>query len=142
MLDNGGVGFHTPVGIPEKLMPHYVAREQKELVAEVIAPFLQVNEFYVIHGIYNTKDQLISVTGQQSLGRLIVTNTRLIFWPDNYMYPHIAVDFASIDNWEIQWMFNSRGLFFFVDGQRHMFGTHKTAAKVIINSLGPEKQRK
>jgi hypothetical protein len=136
------MGFHTPVGTPEKVMPHYVAREQREVVAEVVAPFLQENEYYVIHGIYNTKDHLISVTGHQSLGRIIVTNTRLIFWPDNYIYPHLAIDFESIGNWELQWMLNSRGLFFFVDNQRHMFGTHKSAAKVIVDSLGPEKQRK
>jgi hypothetical protein len=135
------MGFHTPKGIPEKIMPHYVAREQKELVASTILPFLQENEVYVTHGLYNTKDRLISVRGGQSLGRLVVTNQRLIFWPDNFAAPHLAVDFESMYDWEIQWMFRLRGLFFFVDGQRHMFGTHKTAASVIINSLGSEKKR-
>lgn len=135
------MGFHTPVGIPEKIMPHYVARGQKELVASIIVPFLQDDEVYVTHGLYNTKDRLISVNGGQSLGRLVVTNQRLIFWPDDYLYPHLAVDFASMYDWESQWMFKLRGLFFFVEGQRHMFGTHKTAANVIINSLGAEKKR-
>ena len=135
------MGFHTPRGTSEAVMPHYVAREQKDLVASVIAPYLEQGESYVIHGLYNTKDKLISVTGGQSLGRVVVTNQRLIFWPDNFAAPHLAVDFESMYHWEIQWMFKLRGLFFFVDGQRHMFGTHKTAASVIINSLGSGKKR-
>jgi hypothetical protein len=123
------MGFHTPIGIAEMLMPHYVAREQTELVESIIKPFLIANEHYVRHGLYNTKDKFISVTNGQSLGRVIVTNLRLIFWPDDYMYPHLAVDFESIYYWESTWMFNLRGIFFFVEGQRYMFDTHKSAAE-------------
>ena len=135
------MGFHTPHGLKQKDMPHFVAREQKELVAEVIGPFLEEGEFYVTHGIYNTKDKLISIKSGQSLGRLVVTNMRLIFWPDKYPQPKLAVDFASMYDWEITSMFNSRGIFFFVEGQRHMFGTHKTAANTIVETLGADKKR-
>ena len=135
------MGFHKPVGVTQKDMPHFVAREQRELVAEAIGPFLEEDECYVTHGIYNTKDKFISVTQNQSLGRLIVTNRRLIFWPDHFKQPHLAIDFESIYDWEVARVFNSRGIFFFVENQRYMFGTHKTAAAVIIELLGPDKKR-
>jgi hypothetical protein len=135
------MGFHKPQGITSKPMPHYVAREQKDLVASVIDPYLIENERYEIHGIYNTKDAIIGITGNQSLGRLIVTNLRLIFWPDYLGYPHLAVDYESIYDWETTWMFNYRGIFFYTGGHRHMFGTHKSAAKEIIKKLDSKKRR-
>jgi hypothetical protein len=62
------------------------------------------------------------------MGRVFVTNQRLLFWSDDEDKPHIGVLFADIDSWKTSWMpLKSRGIIMYVGGQKFIFAANSTA---------------
>lgn len=101
----------------------------KDDAATLIDNFLMAREVYVWDGVYNTKDnQLSTRVGTQSMGRVFVTNTRLIFWSDDEDKPHIGVLYNDIESWKTSWMpLKSRGVIMYVGGQKVIFAANSTA---------------
>ena len=81
--------FHVPSGPVSGMLPKII--QDKQLSGELISPYLLGEEFYSWDGPYNTKDQALRTRPGQSMGRLFVTNTRLLFWSDDSPMPHIGL---------------------------------------------------
>lgn len=66
------------------------------------------------------------------LGWLFVTNKRIIFWSDNSLKPHIAVNYDDINFCKIGYaIMGQKTLKIDVNGDIIKFGTHKFAAELI-----------
>ena len=111
-------GFHNVNGSSIGRLPKYM----------LIDNFLMAGEVYVWDGVYNTKDNHLSTRrGTQSMGRVFVTNTRLIFWSDDEDKPHIGVLYNDIESWKTSWMpLKSRGVVMYVGGQKVIFAANST----------------
>jgi hypothetical protein len=120
-------GFHNVNGSSVGRLPKYMTN--KDDAATLIDNFLMAGEVYVWDGVYNTKDnQLSTRVGTQSMGRVFVTNTRLIFWSDDEDKPHIGVLYNDIESWKTSWMpLKSRGVVMYVGGQKVIFAANSTA---------------
>ena len=120
-------GFHNVNGSSIGRLPKYITN--KDDAATLIDNFLMAGEVYVWDGVYNTKDnQLSTRVGTQSMGRVFVTNTRLIFWSDDEDKPHIGVLYNDIESWKTSWMpLKSRGVVMYVGGQKVIFAANSTA---------------
>ena len=120
-------GFHNVNGSSIGRLPKYMPN--KDDAALLIDNFLMAGEVYVWDGVYNTKDnQLSTRVGTQSMGRVFVTNTRLIFWSDDEDKPHIGVLYNDIESWKTSWMpMKSRGVVMYVGGQKVIFAANSTA---------------
>jgi hypothetical protein len=120
-------GFHNVNGSSIGRLPKYMPN--KEDAAVLIDNFLMAGEVYVWDGVYNTKDNHLSTRrGTQSMGRVFVTNTRLIFWSDDEDKPHIGVLYNDIESWKTSWMpLKSRGVVMYVGGQKVIFAANSTA---------------
>jgi hypothetical protein len=120
-------GFHNVNGSSIGRLPKYMPN--KEDAAVLIDNFLMAGEVYVWDGVYNTKDNHLSTRrGTQSMGRVFVTNTRLIFWSDDEDKPHIGVLYNDIESWKTSWMpMKSRGVVMYVGGQKVIFAANSTA---------------
>ena len=120
-------GFHNVNGSSIGRLPKYMTN--KDDAATLIDNFLMAGEVYVWDGVYNTKDnQLSTRVGTQSMGRVFVTNTRLIFWSDDEDKPHIGVLYNDIESWKTSWMpLKSRGVVMYVGGQKVIFAANSTA---------------
>lgn len=118
--------FHEPLGpsvgrLP-KLMPN------KETAALLIQSFLLKDEFYAWDGPYNTKDYILVTRPGQSMGRLFVTNKRLLFWSDDTAKPHVGLFYSDIQGWKTSWMpMKSRGVIAMVAGRKVVFAANSTA---------------
>lgn len=120
-------GFHNVNGSSIGRLPKYMTN--KSDAAMLIDSFLMSGEVYVWDGVYNTKDSHLSTRrGTQSMGRVFVTNTRLIFWSDDEDKPHIGVLYNDIESWKTSWMpMKSRGVVMYVGGQKVIFAANSTA---------------
>jgi len=120
-------GFHNVNGSSIGRLPKYMPN--KEDAAVLIDNFLMTGEVYVWDGVYNTKDNHLSTRrSTQSMGRVFVTNTRLIFWSDDEDKPHIGVLYNDIESWKTSWMpLKSRGVVMYVGGQKVIFAANSTA---------------
>jgi hypothetical protein len=120
-------GFHNVNGSSIGRLPKYMPN--KEDAAVLIDNFLMAGEVYVWDGVYNTKDNHLSTRrSTQSMGRVFVTNTRLIFWSDDEDKPHIGVLYNDIESWKTSWMpLKSRGVVMYVGGQKVIFAANSTA---------------
>jgi hypothetical protein len=120
-------GFHNVNGSSIGRLPKYMPN--KADTAALVDNFLMAGEFYVWDGVYNTKDILLSTRrGTQSMGRVFVTNHRLIFWSDDEDKPHAGVLYNDIESWKTSWMpLKSRGVIMYVGGQKVIFAANSTA---------------
>jgi hypothetical protein len=119
-------GFHNVNGSNIGRLPKYMPN--KEDAAVLIDNFLMAGEIYVWDGVYNTKDHHLSTRrGTQSMGRVFVTNTRLIFWSDDEDKPHVGVLYNDIESWKTSWMpLKSRGVVMYVGAQKVIFAANST----------------
>jgi hypothetical protein len=120
--------FHVPngpeVGYLAKIIPN------KEVSAKSISPFLVENEQYLWDGPYNTKDSILVTRPGQSMGRLFVTNQRILFWSDDLPKPHVGLFYEDVQSWRTSWMpMKSRAVFVTVAGREILFAANKTAVE-------------
>lgn len=127
--------LHVPAGPELGFLPKIIGDKQASL--NLITPFLFEGEQFSWDGPYNTKDPLISTRRGQSIGRLFVTNARLIFWSDDSTKPHAAVFYDDIQGWKSSWMpLKSRAITMFVGNNKILFAANSTAienAERIMN---------
>lgn len=120
--------FHVPNGPISGNLPKII--QDKEVSASLITPYLMEGEFYSWDGPYNTKDQALRTRPGQSLGRLYVTNLRLLFWSDDASKPQIGLFYEDIQGWKASWMpMKSRGVVTFVANRKVIFVANSTAIK-------------
>lgn len=118
--------FHEPIGPNVGYLPKILPN--KDFSAEVISPFLLENEFYSWDGPYNSKDKLLVTRPGQSMGRLFVTNLRLIFWSDDLPKPYVGLFYEDIQGWKTSWMpMKSRGVIAMVAGRKVIFAANSSA---------------
>ena len=86
------------------------------------------DEFYSWDGPYNTKDPVLVTGPGQSMGRLFVTNFRILFWSDDLPKPHVGLFYDDIQGWKTTWMpMKSRGVIVIVAGRKVIFAANSTA---------------
>lgn len=118
--------FHVPVGPNFGSLPRIIPN--KEYAAQLIQSFLQDGEIYAWDGPYNTKDPVLATRHGQSMGRLFVTNKRILFWSDDLPKPHIGLFYGDIQGWKTSWMpLKSRGVIAMVGGRKVIFAANSTA---------------
>ena len=118
--------FHAPNGPEVGYLPKIVPN--KDVSAQLISPFLVADEFYSWDGPYNTKDSVLVTRSGQSMGRLFVTNLRILFWSDDLTKPHIGLFYEDIQGWKTSWMpMKSRGVIAIVAGRKVIFAANSTA---------------
>ena len=120
-------GFHVVDGPNLSRLPKYLP--QKDYASNIISNFLLTGESYIWDGIYNSKGYPISTRSDtQSMGRLFVTNLRLIFWSDDLDKPHLAVFYSDIESWKTNWQpMKSRGIVMVVSANKVIFAANSTA---------------
>ena len=120
-------GFHVVDGPNLSRLPKYVP--QKDYASTIISNFLLTGENYIWDGVYNSKGYPISTrSNTQSMGRLFVTNQRLIFWSDDLDKPHLAVFYSDIESWKTNWQpMKSRGITMVVSTNKVIFVANSTA---------------
>ena len=128
--------FHRINGPEIGHLPKVIAN--KDLSIQFINPFLIEDEQYSWDGPYNTKDPLLVTRQGQSMGRLFVTNKRLIFWSDDLAKPHVGLFYDDLQGWKTSWMpMKSRGVIAIVAGRKVIFAANSSAienAERFINS--------
>lgn len=118
--------FHAPIGPEVGYLPRIV--QDKDISAKLISSFLMEGEFFSWDGPYNTKDSLLATRVGQSMGRLFVTNQRILFWSDDLPKPHIGLFYDDIQGWKTSWMpLKSRGVIAMVAGRKVIFAANSTA---------------
>ena len=118
--------FHAPNGPDVGYLPKIVPN--KEVSAQLISPFLMQDEFYSWDGPYNTKDPVLMTRPGQSMGRIFVTNLRILFWSDDVTKPHVGLFYDDIQGWKTSWMpMKSRGVTVIVAGRKVIFAANSTA---------------
>ena len=66
------------------------------------------------------------------IGWLIVTNKRILFWSDESIKPHIAIDIEDISTCSSRWaIMKQRSVKISMDDKTFKFDTHKNAARLI-----------
>jgi hypothetical protein len=120
--------FHVPNGPDVGFLPKIVPN--KDFSAQLISPFLIENEFYSWDGPYNTKDNVLITRSGQSMGRLFVTNLRILFWSDDLPKPHAGLFYEDIQGWKTSWMpMKSRGVIVIVAGRKVIFAANSSAVE-------------
>jgi hypothetical protein len=128
-------GFHEingpSLGRLSKYMPN------KDDAAVVINAYLVAGEDYLWDGVYNTKDQQLSTRrSTQSMGRVFVTTSRLIFWSDDEDKPQVGVFYSDIESWKSSWMpLKSRGVVMYVGGRKVIFAANSTAMEYATKEI-------
>ena len=118
--------FHEPLGQSAGILPKIIPN--KDIAARLIESFLLRDEFYAWDGPYNTKDYILATRSGQSMGRLFVTNRRLLFWSDDLTKPHVGLFYSDIQGWKTSWMpMKSRGVIAMVAGRKVIFAANSTA---------------
>ena len=120
--------FHAPNGPEVGYLPKIVPN--KDVSAQLIGPFLMEDEFYSWDGPYNTKDSVLVTRPGQSMGRLFVTNLRILFWSDDLPKPHVGLFYDDIQGWKTSWMpMKSRGVIAMVAGRKVIFAANSSAVE-------------
>ena len=118
--------FHAPNGPEVGYLPKIIPN--KDISTQFITPFLIEDEFFSWDGPYNTKDQVLVTRSGQSMGRLFVTNLRLLFWSDDLTKPHVGLFYEDIQGWKTSGMpLKSRGVIAIVAGRKVIFAANSTA---------------
>jgi hypothetical protein len=121
-------GFHQVEGPSLGRLPKFMPQKSDAML--LVDPYLMEGEKYVWDGVYNTKDPQLSTRygTAQSMGRVFVTNFRLMFWSDDENKPHIGVFYRDITSWKTNWMpMKSRGVIMHVSGRKVVFAANSTA---------------
>ena len=130
--------FHAPSGPEVGFLPKIIPN--KDVSAQLISTFLIEDEFYSWDGPYNTKDAILVTRPGQSMGRIFVTNLRILFWSDDFPKPHVGLFYDDIQGWKTSWMpMKSRGVIAMVAGRKVIFAANSSAienAERFINSRG------
>ncbi len=120
--------FHVVDGPSIFLLPKHT--RSKEFGAQVIQDFLLEEEIYSWDGPYNTKQSPIATHSGQSLGRVFITNKRLVFWADEQFKPHVGLFYKDIQGWKSRWMpMSSRGVIMVVNNKQYIWAAAKTAVR-------------
>jgi hypothetical protein len=130
-------GFHEIIGTRVGRLPKFIT--QKSDAVYFISSYLLNGESYVWDGVYNTQDPFLSTRSgnTQSMGRVFVTNLRLIFWSDDEDKPQIGVFYNDIQSWKTSWMpAKSRGVVMQVDSRKIIFVANSTAIKHATTQQG------
>jgi hypothetical protein len=130
-------GFHDVDGPSLGRLPKFMPQKNDALI--LIASYLMKDEKYIWDGAYNTKDPHLSTRrgNAQSLGRVFVTNFRLIFWSDDGDKPHIGVLYSDISSWKTNWMpMKSRGVIMYVSNRKILFVANSTAMEHASTQQG------
>ena len=102
----------------------------KDVSIALISPYLLEGEHFVWDGPYNTKEFPLATRPGQSMGRLFVTNHRLLFWSDDSSKPHAGLFYEDIQGWKTSWMpMKSRGVIVIVNGRKTIFAANSTAVQ-------------
>jgi hypothetical protein len=121
--------FHEPLGPSVGILPKIIP--DKDTAARLIQSFLVKSEFYAWDGPYNTKDYILVTRPGQSMGRLFVTNKRLLFWSDDLAKPHVGLFYSDIQGWKTSWIpLKSRGVVAMVAGRKVIFVANSTAIEI------------
>ena len=130
--------FHSPNGPEIGSLPRIIPN--KNISSQLIQPFLMEGEHYSWDGPYNTKDPVLVTRPGQSMGRIFVTNLRILFWSDDLPKPHVGLFYEDIQGWKTSWMpMKSRGVIVIVNGRKTIFAANSTAienAERFINGKG------
>lgn len=117
--------FHLPVGPECGYLPKVISN--KDISAGYIRQYLLDEEFYSWDGPYNTREKIIATRPGQSMGRLFVTNQRLLFWSDDLPKPHVGLFYEDIQGWKTNWMpLKSRGVTVIVNGKKVLFAANSS----------------
>jgi hypothetical protein len=118
--------FHVPNGPDVGFLPKIILN--KDVSAQLISPFLIEGEFYSWDGPYNTKDSVLVTRPGQSMGRLFITNLRILFWSDDVTKPQVGLFYEDIQTWKTSWMpLKSRGVIAIVAGRKVIFAANSSA---------------
>jgi hypothetical protein len=130
--------FHSPNGPEIGSLPRIIPN--KDISSQLIQPFLMDGEHYSWDGPYNTKDPVLVTRPGQSMGRIFVTNLRILFWSDDLPKPHVGLFYEDIQGWKTSWMpMKIRGVIVIVNGRKTIFAANSTAienAERFINGKG------
>jgi len=122
--------FHSINGPSIGRLPKIVT--DRAAMIPLISPFLISNEEFLYDGVYNTRDAILSTRygNEQSMGRMVVTNLRLIFWSDDFDKPHIGAFYSDITYWKTNWMpLKSRGVVMNIGGRKVIFAANSNAVE-------------
>jgi hypothetical protein len=98
---------------------------------DLISKHLAGSETTLMSKAFGSRNQKIMFQNCD-LGWLIVTNKRILFWSDESIKPHIAINFEDISTFSSHWaIMRQRSVKISVDDKTFKFGTHKNAAKLI-----------
>lgn len=118
--------FHVPNGPDTGHLRAIIPN--KDVSIALVTPYLIEGEHYVWDGPYNTKEIPLATRHGQSMGRLFVTNLRLLFWSDDTAKPHVGLFYDDIQGWKTSWMpMKSRGVIAIVNGRKTLFAANSTA---------------
>lgn len=130
--------FHAPSGAEVGFLPKVIPN--KDVSSQLVSTFLIEGEYYSWDGPYNTKDPVLATRPGQSMGRIFVTNFRILFWSDDSPKPHVGLFYDDIQGWKTSWMpMKSRGVIAIVNGRKIIFAANSTAienAERFINKNG------
>ncbi len=123
----GSIGdFHVPNGPETGFLKAVIPN--KDVSIALLTPYLNTGEHFVWDGPYNTKEIPLATRSGQSMGRLFVTNLRLLFWSDDSPKPHVGLFYTDIQGWKTSWMpMKSRGVIVIVNGRKTIFAANSTA---------------
>jgi hypothetical protein len=123
----GSIGdFHVPAGPETGFLKAVIPN--KDVSIALLTPYLNTGEHFVWDGPYNTKEIPLATRSGQSMGRLFVTNLRLLFWSDDSPKPHVGLFYTDIQGWKTSWMpMKSRGVIVIVNGRKTIFAANSTA---------------
>lgn len=121
-------GFHTPLGLETGLLPKIIV--DKDVSMNFIYPYLLDGEYFSWDGPYSTTDSELATRIGKSLGRLFVTDKRLIFWSDDLPKPHAGVFYEDILGWKSNWLpLRTRAVFAVIGGRKVSFAANTSAVK-------------
>ena len=125
--------IHMPSGPETTMLPKYFG--SREMSKTAILPHLEDFEIYIWDGVYNTKDARLAYSQfGQSLGRLYVTNQRLLFWPDKSTKPYRAVywlDIEKVNKIRLPLTTNLFGFEILSSDKKAIFATTRIVARQI-----------
>ena len=136
VLEKSFGDFHSINGPNVRKLPKIIT--DRTIMIPLVRPFLLTGEEFLYDGVYNTRDANISTQygNKQSMGRMIVTNLRLIFWSDDYEKPHIGAFYSDINYWKTSWMpLKSRGIIMNIGGRKIIFAANSNAVDMASRFL-------
>jgi hypothetical protein len=98
---------------------------------DLISKYLADSETTLMSKAFGSRNPMIMFQNCD-LGWLIITNKRILFWSDESIKPHKAVNFEDISACSSNWaIMKQRSVKISVNDKTFKFGTHKNAARLI-----------